>query len=173
MFASPSSKEVLQCILQHKDNAYRLAYTYVRNPDDARDIFQEATHKALAASKSLKDVSHVKSWFYRIVINTALDFLRKRKNSVPYDEVTLETYGLSTHDAYRDFDLEHAINLLPPLYRSVVVLRYFEDMKIEEIAHVLNENVNTIKTRLYEALRKLRLFMNDENLKGGWQWITR
>ncbi|RAP75161.1 RNA polymerase sigma factor [Paenibacillus montanisoli] len=163
MFASPSSKEVLQCILLHKDNAYRLAYTYVRNPDDALDIIQEAIQKALAASKSLKDVSQAKSWFYRIVINAALDFLRKKKNVVTFDEETLETYGLSSQDAYRDFDLEHAMSLLPPLYRSVVVLRYFEDMKIEEIAHVLNENVNTIKTRLYEALRKLRLFMNDEN----------
>ncbi|SFT05061.1 RNA polymerase sigma factor [Paenibacillus sp. BC26] len=163
MFASPSSKEVLQCILQHKDNAYRLAYTYVRNPDDALDIIQDAIQKALAASKSLKDVSLAKSWFYRIVINAALDFLRKKKNVVPLDQETLETYGLSTQDAYRDIDLEHAMNLLPPLYRSVVVLRYFEDMKIEEIAGVLNENVNTIKTRLYEALKKLRLFMNDEN----------
>ncbi|MFD2614849.1 RNA polymerase sigma factor [Paenibacillus gansuensis] len=164
MFASPSSKEVQQCILQHKDNAYRLAYTYVRNPNDALDIIQEAIQKALAASKSLKDVSHAKSWFYRIVINTALDFLRKKKNVMTLDEETLETYGLCSKDTYRDFDLEHAMNLLPPLYRSVVVLRYFEDMKIEEIALVLNENVNTIKTRLYEALRKLRLFMNDENL---------
>ncbi|AZN42655.1 RNA polymerase sigma factor [Paenibacillus albus] len=164
MFASPSSKEVLQCILQHKENAYRLAYTYVRNPDDALDIIQEAIQKALAASKSLKDVAQAKSWFYRIVINAALDFLRKKKNVVTLDEETLQTFGLSSHDAYKDFDLESAMNLLPSLYRSVVVLRYFEDMKIEEIAQVLNENVNTIKTRLYEALRKLRLFMNDENL---------
>ncbi|REE78571.1 RNA polymerase sigma (SigV) subunit [Paenibacillus taihuensis] len=164
MFASHSSKEVLQCILLHKDNAYRLAYTYVRNPDDALDIIQEAIQKALAASKSLKDVTQSKSWFYRIVINTALDFLRKQKNVVTLDVETLETFGLSSQDAYKDFDLESAMSLLPPLYRSVVVLRYFEDMKIEEIAQVLNENVNTIKSRLYEALRKLRLFMNDENL---------
>ncbi|MFD0670041.1 sigma-70 family RNA polymerase sigma factor [Cohnella sp. GCM10027633] len=165
MAASPASQEVMQCIMKHKDNAYRLAYTYVRNSDDALDVMQEAIQKALTASKSLKDAAQAKSWFYRIVINAALDLLRKKKRLFPLAEETLETYGLSAQDDYRNFDLEHALNLLPPLYRSVVVLRYFEDMKIEEVAHVLNENVNTVKSRLYEALKKLRVLMNEDTLK--------
>jgi RNA polymerase sigma-70 factor (ECF subfamily) len=64
-------------------------------------------------------------------------------------------------DRYEDFDLKNALDQLPEKYRTVIVLRFFEDLKIEEIAEVLDENANTIKTRLYTSLNKLRLTLGD------------
>ena len=52
---------------------------------------------------------------------------------------------------------------MPEKYRSIIILRYFEDLKLQEIAEILNQNVNTVKTRLYTGLKKLRIEMNDEN----------
>lgn len=66
-----------------------------------------------------------------------------------------------TVDDYENFDLQIALDTLPERYRIVVTLRYFEDLKIEEIAEILNENTNTIKTRLYKSLQMLRIEMND------------
>lgn len=77
----------------------------------------------------------------------------------------IETYSPAVEDSYTDMDLKRTLEELPAKYRSVIVLRYFEDMKINEVAEVLNENTNTIKTRLYQALQLLRVKLNDEALK--------
>lgn len=111
----------------------------------------------------MKNPSYIKTWFYRIVVNTSLDFLRKRKKEIVVSEVFLSANDESEYDSYEDFDLKAALDDLPPNYRSIIILRYFEDLKLQEIAEILNENVNTVKTRLYAGLKKLRIKMNDEN----------
>lgn len=66
-----------------------------------------------------------------------------------------------TIDEYENFDLQRALNNLPDNCRTLIILRYFEDLKIEEIAEILNENINTVKTRLYKSLEMLRIKMNN------------
>lgn len=156
--------ELIACITEHKENVYRLAYTYVKNQEDALDIVQDAIQKALSASGSLKDTKFIKSWFYRIVVNTSLDFLRKHKKMTIIDDVTMEALTPGNEDIYANIDLEKALDELPTMYRSVITLRYFEDLKIDEIAEVLKENTSTIKTRLYQALKLLRIKLHDDSL---------
>ncbi|WP_336785573.1 RNA polymerase sigma factor [Paenibacillus sp. MMO-177] len=153
------------CITENKENIYRLAYSYVKNKEDALDIVQDSIYKAMTSIELLKDTASVKSWFYRIVANTSLDFLRKHKRVHPMDREKLEFYALGAEDSYMDIDLVRTLADLPCKYREVVVLRYFEDLKIEEVAEVLHENVNTVKTRLYQALRLLRIKLKDTSLK--------
>lgn len=153
------------CINENKENIYRLAYSYVKNKEDALDIVQESIYKAMTNIEVLKNPDAIKSWFYRIVVNTALDFLRMNKKIYSMDHEMIENYSSGTEDVYTNIDLKRTLQDLPVKYRSVIVLRYFEDMKIDEVAAVLNENVNTIKTRLYQALLLLRVKMNDEPSK--------
>ncbi|GMQ58277.1 RNA polymerase sigma factor SigV [Vallitalea sediminicola] len=150
-------KIVANYIIDNKEKYYRLAYSYVKNPDDTLDIVQESIYKALSSINKLKNPDYINTWFYRIVVNTSLDHIRKQKKLDVVDEVTLEKYSDGIHDNYQNVDLLRALDDLPVDYRSIIVLRYFEGLKIEEIANVLNENVNTIKTRLYSALKKLRI----------------
>lgn len=154
-------KLLTRCITDNKENVYRLAYSYVKNQEDALDIVQDSIYKAFKSIGLLKDVEAVKSWFYTIVVNTSLDFLRKHKNVQPVEDELLEFYSPGTEDIYQDIDLERTLDDLPYKYRSIILLRYFEDLKIEEVAEVLGENVNTIKTRLYQALQLLRVKMSD------------
>jgi len=158
-------KRLIHFIRENKENIYRLAFSYVKNEQNALDIIQESIHKALSSSQSLKSEGSLKSWFYRIVVNTSLDFLRKQKRLQPMDDQTLELLAPSSEDAYHDIDLERALDELPHTLRTVIILRYFEDLKIGEIAEVLNENINTVKTRLYQGLRKLRLDIGEESLE--------
>ncbi|TCM96219.1 RNA polymerase sigma (SigV) subunit [Paenibacillus sp. BK033] len=160
-----SEQLLTNCITENKENIYRLAYSYVKNKEDALDIVQDSIYKAMTSIELLKDSTAVKSWFYRIVVNTSLDFLRKHKRVHPMDLEKLEFYALGAEDSYMDIDLVRTLADLPPKYREVVVLRFFEDMKIEEVAEVLQENVNTVKTRLYQALRLLRAKLKDTSLK--------
>lgn len=150
-------EKVTNYIIDNKEKYYRLAYSYVKNPDDTLDIVQESIYKALSSINKLKNPDYINTWFYRIVVNTSLDHLRKQKKIDIVDAVTLEKYSDGIHDNYQNVDLLRALDELPVGYRSIIVLRYFEGLKIEEIANVLNENVNTIKTRLYAALKKLKI----------------
>lgn len=152
-------KELVDFIISNKEDFYRLAYSYVKNANDAVDILQDSIQKAISSKDKLKNEKSLKSWFYRIVVNTSLDYLRKQKKIKVVDEETLELYSTGQDDHYTDIDLERSLESLPPKYRIVIILRYFEDLKIEEVAEVLQESPNTIKTRLYKALELLRIKM--------------
>ena len=156
---------LVSCITEHKESTYRLAYSYVHNKEDALDIVQEAIQKAFISLNTLHKPASMKSWYFRIVVTTALDFLRKRSRVQPVDDEVLLTLGLESEDHYHNLDLEQALEKLPFKYKSVIMLRYFEDLKIEEIADILGENVNTIKTRLYQALKLLRVKLKDDSME--------
>ena len=134
--------ETEQVLIEKYDRLYRLAYSYVYNEDDALDIVQESACKAICQCNSLKDPSKLYSWICRIVVNTTMDLLRSRKKEdLPGEET----------------DLKNALESLEPQNRTIVVLRYCEDMKLEDIALAVNENLSTVKTRLYRSLKKLRI----------------
>jgi len=154
-------KQFEDYIVENKEKHYRIAYSYVKNVDDALDIVQEAIFKALVSLETLKNPDYFRSWFYKILINTALDFLRKQKKIISVDDEFLHSFDNGRVDTYSDIDLHRSLENLPGNYRSIIILRFFEDLKIEEIAEILDENVNTIKTRLYKSLEVLRIKMND------------
>ena len=127
---------VERALTEGYEKYYRLAYSYVHNEADALDIVQEAAYKAILKSDSLKEPQYVETWVYRIVIN-------------------------ASEDIYENIDLKRAIENLDPKDRAIVVLRFFEDRQLEEIAKILDENLSTVKSRLYRVMKKLRL-----NLEG-------
>ncbi len=138
-----------------------MAYSYVRNVDNALDIVQESIYKAFSSIDSLKEPQFIKTWFYRIIVNTSLDFLRKRKRLVIVDDFAANGMDTGEVDNYQNFDLREAIENLPEKYRSIIILRYFEDLKITEISQILDRNVNTVKTQLYRVLEILRIDLQD------------
>ena len=139
------------------DRAFRFAYSYVKNREDAEDILCESVEKALKSIDSLKHPEYIKSWFYKIVSNTALTFLSKRnkRETLNIDDFS----GNSVCDDYSNLDFENLIKVLDIKYKSVLVLRFMEDMKISDIAKILNLSENTVKTRLYKALEILKAVM--------------
>lgn len=157
-------KQVVEWAISHRENYYRLAYSYVKNAEDALDIVQDSLYKAISSISSLENPSYIKTWFYRIVVNTSIDFLRKNKKSVAVGEDVFTSFDFGTEDHYKNIDLQKALDQLPDKYRIVVILRYFEDLKIDEIAEILGENTNTVKTRLYKSLEKLRIKLNEEEV---------
>ena len=136
---------------------YRLAYSYVHNEADALDIVQESACKAITQCKNLKDTEKLFPWLCRIVVNTSLDLLRNQIKEQP----AVELPDAAAEDKYEELDLKKALNRLEPENRTVIILRYFEDMKIEDIALVVDENVNTVKARLYRSFKTLRIQLDD------------
>ena len=140
-------------ILDNYEAMYRLAYSYVRNEEDALDIVQESVYKAIKNAGKVQQEAYIRTWLWRIVMNTAVDLIRSRKN-----ETGLEEAGeTGKEDTYQDFDTLEALKILEPREKAVIVLRFFEDQKLEDIARTLQENTNTVKTILYRSLKKLRV----------------
>ena len=144
-------------LIDQYERFYRLAYSYVHNEADALDVVQESACKAIIQCKKLKDTTKLLPWLCRIVVNTSLDLLRNQIKEQPAEELP----EAAAEDKYEELDLKKALNRLEPENRTVIILRYFEDMKIEDIALVVDENVNTVKTRLYRSLKKLRIQLDD------------
>lgn len=140
-------------LLKNYDKYYRLAYSYVHNDADAEDIVQNGAYKAILNSGSLRQKGYAETWLYRIILNEIFRSFSKNK-PVSLDEMEA---GEGREDAYEDIDLRKALNSLAREDKAIVEMRYFEDMKLEEIAEVLNENLSTVKSRLYRSMRKLRM----------------
>ncbi len=138
---------------QHK--FYRLAYSYVKNRDEALDLVQEAVVRALQKLSALRQPEYMKTWFYRILVNECLMYLRKRKIvNLPYEDELLPE---SVSTDLSSLEMLSCIEKLEPKLKTVVFLRFYEDMKLEEIANVTETNLSTVKSRLYRALKLLRL----------------
>ena len=158
---------IAEYVIQNRERHYRLAYSYVKNPDDALDVIQESICKAIQSAHTLKSPSFIKTWYYRIVVNTALDLLRKQKKLVLTDEEPFEALHPVADEPLQDYDLHQALDRLPGHYKTIVALRYFEDMTLDDIAEVTGIPLSTVKTRLYKSLKMLRLEL-ETNEKGGY-----
>ncbi|KMW16082.1 hypothetical protein HMPREF9470_04520 [[Clostridium] citroniae WAL-19142] len=140
---------------------YRLAYSYMRNEDDALDVVQESAYRAIRDCGKVKNKDYLSTWIYRIVVNTALDLLRKKKK----ETLTEELPEIPVEDQYQETELRTILNQLDHKSKSIIILRYFEDLKLEDIADILGDNLNTVKARLYRSLKKLRLNLEAEHYK--------
>ncbi|MBD7908059.1 sigma-70 family RNA polymerase sigma factor [Sporosarcina gallistercoris] len=149
--------QVERFLIENQNAHYRLAYSYVKNKENALDIIQESIYKALQSIDRLDEIKYLKTWFYRILVNTSIDFIRKHRRMTVMDDEILDGYLPRTEDEQTDMDLLDALNSLTAKEKSLIILRFFEDLKIDEVAAVLEENVNTTKTKLYRTLKKLRL----------------
>ncbi|MGE7926019.1 RNA polymerase sigma factor [Viridibacillus arvi] len=151
----------VQFIREQKERFYLLAYNYTKNEQDALDVVQDSIQKAMLSLNRLENVEYMKSWFYKIVVRTSIDFLRKHKRIHVTDDDTLQYLTPAKKDVYEDVDLEHALDELPQMYREVVILHYFEDLKLADVANILNINLSTAKSRLYKALKLLKIQLQD------------
>ena len=154
-------EKIERLLNENYDRYYRLAFSYVHNADDAGDIVQNGAYRARRYSNSLKNQEYAATWLYRIMLNEIYDFFRQRRTiSIEALEESGEAEPAGM-DTYQDFDLRAALDALGLEDKLVVELRYFEDMKLEEIAEILNENLSTVKSRLYRSLKKLRVRLSE------------
>lgn len=149
-------------IKENQEKFYRLSYSYVGNRETALDLVQDAIISAFTNLNKLKNPEYIKTWFYRILVNTCLMYLRKNKKT---PELTLLDENIPIKYDFRDNvereDVLKAINKLNPDLKTVIFLRFYEDMKFDEISEVTKTNVNTVKSRIYKALEILKTELGD------------
>ena len=148
-------------LVDHQDRFYRLAYSYLRHPEDAMDAVQTAVCRAIERQDRLRNPAFFRSWFYRILVNVCLDALRRRGRFVPLTELM----DIGREDPPpADELLFRQIDALPQEVSTVIKLRVFEDLSLKEISVVTGCNINTVKSRLYSGLKKLKLSLEGADL---------
>ena len=156
-----NTAETEQILTENYERYYRLAYSYMRNEDDALDVVQESAYRAIRDCRKVRNKDYLSTWIYRIVVNTALDMLRRKKKETTTEELP----EIPVEDQYRDLELRTVLNQLDDKSRTIILLRYFEDLKLEDIADIVGDNLNTVKARLYRSLKKLRLNLEAEHYR--------
>lgn len=148
---------LVQFIRENQACFYRVAYSYVKESQTAMDLVQDAIVKALQKYHTIKDAQLLRPWFYRILVNECLSYLRKNRRN--WNLIALEDQpevAAETHRSEEYLDLYDAIDGLDPQLRTIIILHYFEGLTLEEVAEITKTNLNTVKTRMYRALRYLR-----------------
>lgn len=162
MKKAPLTEKLIAFIEDNQEKFYRIAFGYMKNREDALDIVHDAIVKGIEKCYTIRDSRYMETWFYRILINECIGSLRKsRKITYVEDIGEFSRLVSGNKDSDTNIDLYSALDKLPPKLKSVVILRFFENMKLEEIAQITSANLSTVKSRLYKALRMLRTDMED------------
>lgn len=149
----------VKLMYERKDILYKTAYIYVKNKEDGLDIVSETVYRAYTSIKKLKNPQFFNTYITRILINCAVDVLKKKKVFVSGSEGVLLNKAIEDKDIEGNIDLYRAVDLLNDKYRTVIVLKYFRDMTFEDISEVMKCPIGTVKTYLHRALKVLRMNM--------------
>jgi RNA polymerase sigma-70 factor (TIGR02954 family) len=143
-----------QLVGADKQRLYSIAFAYLKNEIDALEAIQEATCRAYMRLGKLKEDRYFHTWFIRILINYCIDEQKRKRKMLPLFSLPEPLAAdLALDDKLR---LEMAIDRLSPNLRHIIILKYYEDMTLTEIASLLGKPEGTVKTWLNKALTQLR-----------------
>ncbi len=137
---------------------FKIAYLYVGNSADAEDILQDVFMKYLLGKQFFKDKEHEKAWFIRVTQNKSRDFIKRASaKNIPLEDID---YAVAD-DGVEKTDILRKVMELPEKYKSSVILYYYYDYSVNEIAKTLKISVSAVKMRLKRSREILKLELED------------
>ncbi|CEQ30770.1 RNA polymerase sigma-70 factor [[Clostridium] sordellii] len=140
---------------------YKMAFLYVKNEQDAMDIYQETVLKAYLNITKLKDRKAFKTWITKILVNNVYTKNNQAKK-VQENHIKLDTKEFNHIDIEEKIDLYDAIDMLEEKYRTPIILQYFYDLTTKQISEITNFNENTIKTNIRRGKKKIYEILKEE-----------
>ncbi|MCM3757652.1 sigma-70 family RNA polymerase sigma factor [Sporosarcina aquimarina] len=153
-----------QLISSVRQKLYRTAFAYVRNEQDALDVYQETIYTAYISIRTLKKPESFSSWITKILIFKAVDFIRKESRHFTTDneEIFTELYASENFDFItHSADLSESLKFINPTAKTIILLRYYHDLSIKEIAKLMNYPEGTVKSHLNRAKKELRPILKE------------
>ena len=146
----------------YADMLYRLALTYMQNPDDAQDAVQDVFLKYMTAAPFLRDDEHQRAWLIRVTVNRCCDLLRRRKlrSYVSLDEIQ-ET--AAEDPSLEASDVMQTLSKIPEKNRGAIVLHYLEGFSVEEVSRILGISQSAVKMRLARGREALKDLLSSED----------
>lgn len=149
----------------YSERLVRIAFMYVKDQSTAEDRVQNAFIKAYQSMHKLKDVDNPLPWLFRIVVNECKSYLKKNRREV-VTSVFSEQNEKSAEEVYlyqlESSKLHNAILKLQESYKLPIVLYYFEELQVQEIANLLGVSIETVKVRLHRGRKRLEKLLGGE-----------
>ena len=161
-----SRNSFVKIMQTEKNKLYRIAFLYVKNESDAVDIVQETTYKAFISISKLKEPNQISSWLKRVTINCAIDFIRRQKKIVSIDMKIVEAIPVKVSPSEEKVDLYHLLDKLNEKDKTIIILKYYEDLTNREIAVIMNCPEGTIKSSIHRILKKLKGYLEEGYMNG-------
>lgn len=155
----------------YQEKLFHMAYRMLNNKQEAEDIVQETFLRVYNNLHRYDDTQKFSTWIYRIATNLCIDQLRKRKQVYSLDAESTDYEGLDGYSMIPSDNrtpeseliisetqsiIHQAIDQLPPKYKSVMVLRYIQELSLQEVGDILEMPVTTVKTRVHRGREYLR-----------------
>jgi len=166
-----------ELVRHHQRRAHAVAYGIVRNPEDAREVAQDAFLRVHRHLKDFEGSASFSTWLYRIVYNLSIDLLRRRSpgRAIELEDHTDlagapdewlpsrgETNPFAALDRTRLVEaMQRCLDELPPHHRTAILLREVEGMSYEEIAEAMEVPKGTVMSRLFHARRKMQRMLRE------------
>ncbi len=155
-------------VRKYQEKLYWHIRRILLNHDDTNDILQNTFIKAWSGLETFREASSLFTWLYRIATNESLSFLKKkrRKYLLPLFDVEKQLSNSIETDKYFDGDelqlkLQKAVLSLPEKQRIVFNMKYFNEMKYEEIAAIMNTSVGALKASYHHAVKKIEKYLTE------------
>ncbi|HTO38750.1 MAG TPA: RNA polymerase sigma factor [Brumimicrobium sp.] len=146
-------------VRKHSSNLYGFVFSFLRNSEDTQDIVQDVFEKLWINRKKV-EMEKSKAWLFRTGYNALINFA-KRKQRIVYDETMIPERGVENNNyEYKDL-VELSLSLLPPIQKSIILLRDLEGYTYEEIGEILEISDSQVKVYLYRARKKIKKQLSD------------
>ncbi|WP_153732346.1 RNA polymerase sigma factor SigW [Sporosarcina obsidiansis] len=160
-----------EIVIHFQNRLYQVCYRMLNNAAEAEDIAQEAFVRAYVNLETYDQKRKFSTWLYRIATNLCIDRIRKKKPDYYLDAEVPGTEGLDMYSQIAsDKELpeeevekmetkdrvQYEVSRLPDKYRTIIILRYMEDLQLQEIADILEMPLGTVKTRVHRGREALR-----------------
>lgn len=151
-------------VTKYKDMIFTLALRMVGNREDAEEVAQDSFVKAYKSLSTFKGTSKFSTWLYRIVYNTSLDYLKKKKRVVfseHIDQINESDVGVMQNALTyieaeeRKAMIQKALQKLPEDDSAILTLFYFEELSLKEISEVVQLSYDNVKIKLHRSRKKL------------------
>lgn len=136
---------------EYAKELFNIAFGYTRNRDDSIDIMQNAYVVLLESNKKFESNEHIKYFLIRVTINESLDLLKSANKKVIRNNNDFVINFPETKKEELPYDLSEIVNTLPEKYKTIIILHYYDDMKIKDISNVLKISEPAVKKRLERA----------------------
>jgi len=150
-------------IEHYKEYLYKTAMLSTKSEDVALDVVGDCILKGFQSIKGLREAKYFKTWITRILYNAINDYYRKELNGDNIENVAI-AMPEETVSSEEKMDLYQAIDMLSEKYRTVIILKYFDELKVSEIAYVMDIPVGSVKAYLSRAREELKHLLMEEDL---------
>lgn len=166
--ASTKEAAFTRLVREYQEPLYWQIRRMVVVHDDADDVLQNTFIKAWSAIDSFRGESRLQTWLFRIAINESLNYLNKKKQVLSLDQADGSLADMLASDSYFDGDevqrqFQTAINTLPEKQRLVFNLKYFDEMKYEDMSSLLGTSIGALKASYHHAVKKISAFFDDND----------